>query len=120
MVQMIWGWILSNWLNVLTGAKAATDAIKGIEDIIPKNLQTKELAQAQITEAIQILDNPNKTYEEKRWEIESRKEMVNSLIDATEVEAKYNIARYAIYTTFVAFIFHTLTKSFLRMRRHID
>ena len=119
-LSAVWGWLIAHWSNItagVTNAKLFVDFAESIKKLAPEKLEVKELTQAYITKTVETLDAPDKSTEEKHWEVQTRKELVQSLVQATAIEAAYNIARYAIFSAFTAFIFHMLTRVLTRPRK---
>lgn len=118
--NMVWdsiiAWIMSHLPQILSqivteasGVKTVAETIDSVRKLAPEKLEAKEATANYTNQTIDILNDEKKTTEEKQWEVNTRKELVESLVKVTAIEASYNIARYAIFTAFTAFIFHALT-----------
>ena len=99
---------LSQIVTGATGVKTIAETIDSVKKLAPEKLEAKEATVNYTSQTFIILNDEKKTTEEKQWEVNTRKELVESLVKVTAIEASYNIARYAIFTTFTAFAFRAL------------
>ncbi len=117
-------WVTSHMPQVLTqivagatGVKTIAETIDSVKKLAPEKLEAKEATVNYTNQTIDILNDEKKTSEEKQWEVNTRKELVESLVKVTAIEASYNIARYAIFAAFTAFIFHALAHVITRPKQ---
>lgn len=124
---MLWdnffAWIISHIPQILSqivawaqGVKTVADSVDSVKKLAPEKLETKEFTESYTLQTLDILKDETKTLEEKQWEVNTRKELVESLVKVTAIEASYNIARYAIFTAFTALAFRTLMQIIMRPR----
>jgi hypothetical protein len=119
MYIMFWdsllAWVTSHIPQILTqivtwaqGVKTIADSVDSVKKLAPEKLETKEVTVNYTNQTLDIMKDEKRTSEERQWEVNTRKELVGSLVKVTAIEASYNIARYAIFTAFTAFIFRAL------------
>ncbi len=109
----IWEWIIAHWANIVggvTSVKLFAETVDSIKKLAPAKLEGKEATQEYITQTISIVEDKNKVFEEKQFEVDARKELVEDLIKLTAIEAGYNIARYTIFTAGFAFMMHLFAR----------
>jgi hypothetical protein len=109
-------WVVSHLTQIVSqivagaaGVKTIAETIDSVKKLAPEKLEAKEETVNYTNQTIDILNDEKKTTEEKQWEVNTRKELIESLVKVTAIEATYNIARYAIFTAFAASLFHALT-----------
>jgi len=119
-LSFVWGWLITHGSGIITGItniKLIAETADRIKKLAPEKLEVKELTQAYTNKTIEMLDAPDKSTEEKHWEVQTRKELVQSLVQATAIEATYNIARYAIFSASAMFMLHLFTRVITRPRK---
>ncbi len=99
------------------GVKTIADSVDSVKKLAPEKLETKEITVNYTNQTLDIMKDEKKTSEERQWEVNTRKELVESLVKVTAIEASYNIARYAIFTAFTAFIFRALMNVVTRSKK---
>jgi len=120
MFELIWTWILAHVpdaLKVVTGIKLLADTADSVKKLAPEKLEVKEAAQVYMTETMAIANDQTKEIEERRMELDTRKELTESMVKLTAIEATYNIARYAIFTAFTTFTLHLLMRILTRSKK---
>jgi len=109
--------ILSQIVTGANGVKAIAETFDSVKKLAPEKLEANEATVNYTNQTLVILNDEKKTNEEKQWEVNTRKELVESLVKLTAIEASYNIARYAIFTAFAAFTFHALVHVITRPKK---
>lgn len=113
MFELIWTWVVAHLpdaIKVVSGVKLFADTADSVKKLAPATLDIKESAQVYMNETLDIAKDQGKDLEERRLELDTRKDLTESMVKLTVIEATYNIARYAIFTSFTAFIFHSLVR----------
>ena len=113
MFDLIWTWILAHLpdaIKVVTGVKLFADTADSVKKLAPAKLEAKDAAQTYMTETLTIAKDQNKDLEERRLELDTRRELTESMVKLTAIEATYNIARFAIFSSFMAFTLHLLAR----------
>lgn len=120
MFELIWTWILTHVpdaLKVVTGIKLLADTADSVKKLAPEKLETKEATQSYMTETLALAKDQTKDIEERQMELNTRSELTESMIKLTAIEARYNIARYTIFTAFTAFTLHLLRQIIIRSKK---
>jgi hypothetical protein len=113
LILTIWTWVtthLPDTLKVVSGVKLFADTADSLRKLAPAKLEAKEAAQTYMAETLTIAQDQGKNLEERQMELDTRKDLTESMVKLTAIEAAYNIARYAIFVSFTAFVYHTLTR----------
>ncbi|HVB25874.1 MAG TPA: hypothetical protein VNG51_28305 [Ktedonobacteraceae bacterium] len=120
----IFTWITSHMPQILSqivtwaqGVKTLADSVDSVKKLAPEKLETKEVTVNYTNQTLEIMNDEKKTSEERQWEVNTRKELIESLVKVTAIEASYNIARFAIFTAFTAFIYRTLVYAFKKSQK---
>ena len=122
MVQIlvtIWNFIVSHWPifpGALSTAKLGADTIDSIKKVLPKNLETKELTQGYLDTSIAILNDQSKSVEDKKWELNTRQELVKSLVHLTAIDAAYHVASATVLAAFCTAFLHLFMRILTRRR----
>jgi hypothetical protein len=119
MFELIWTWILAHApdaLKIVSGIKLVADTADSVKKLAPEKLEGKEAAQVYMTETLAIAKDQTKEIEERQMELDARKELTESMVKLTAIEATYNIARYAIFTAFTASALHLLINILTRSK----
>ncbi len=101
----IWNFIITHWPNVvpaITTTKLAADTIDSVTKVLPERLETKKLTQEYLEASVTILNDQSVKVEDKEWELNTRQELVKSMVRLTEIDAIYNLIRGGLIMTFTA------------------
>ena len=112
-MELIWGWIIihiPDAIKIVTGLKLFADTADSVKKLAPPKLEVKDAAQNYLEETRAVVKDQNITIEERQLEADTRAEIAESMVKLTGIEAVYNIARYAIFTSFTAFTLHLFAR----------
>jgi hypothetical protein len=119
-LELIWAWVLAHVpdaIKVVTGIKLVADTADSVKKLAPAKLEVKEATQEYMTQTLEIAKNQDRSIEERQLELDTRKDLTESMVKLTAIEATYNIARYAIFTSFTAFMFRALMRMLTRPKQ---
>lgn len=120
----LFAWITSHIPQILSqivawaqGVKTVADSVDSVRKLAPEKLETKEVTVNYTNQTLEIMNDVKKTSDERQWEVNTRKELIESLVKVTAIEASYNIARYAIFAAFTAYIYRSLMQIITRPKK---
>jgi len=111
--------IISHWSNIIGGVtsfKLGADTIDSVKKLLPEQLEAKKATQEYLEQSAIILNDQNVKIEDKQWELNTRQELVKSMVQLTAIEAAYNVARATVFAVFLATIYHFLMQFMSRTR----
>ncbi len=112
----IWSFITLHWpdlLGGLTAIKLGADTYESVNKILPLRLETKEKTQTTLNDAVTLLNDQNIDIEAKQWELDTRRELAESMVRLSAIEATYNIARAGLIMAYFTVILHFLMRLIL-------
>ncbi|SRR2546425_13224710 len=118
-LPVVWAFITSHWINVvqtLTSLKLGADTIDSIKKVLPERLETKEVTVAYLEKSRTILNDQSLSVEDKEWELNTRQELVKSMVQLTAIEAGYNLVRGTVLVTSMTVIIYWFMRFTSRRR----
>lgn len=115
----IWTFITAHWndlMGAVTTTKLFADTAKSVKEILPERLESKQVAQDSLETSMNLLNDKSVSIEDKEWELNTRQELVKSMVHLTALEAAYNLGRGAMILTFFAIFMHYWTWVFTRRK----
>jgi hypothetical protein len=118
-LTVIWSFITSHWSNVLTtssSVKSIADMVDSVKKVLPERLDSKKTTQEYLEQSVTILNDQSIKIEDKEWELNTRQELVKSMVQLTAIEAGYNLIRGTILVTATTVIMYLFMRFIPRRR----
>jgi hypothetical protein len=117
--MIIWAFITSHWndlMGAVTTTKLFADTADSIRKVVPEQLYSKKITQDHLETSMTRLNDQSIPIEEKEWELNTRQELVKSMVHITAIEAAYDIARGTVILVFFAIVMHYWAQFFTRRK----
>jgi hypothetical protein len=120
MIEMVWAWIMAHvpaGIKVINGIKLIADTADSVKKLAPAKLEMKEATQSYMTETLDLAKDQSKALDERQMELDTRRDLTESMVKLTVVEAAYNISRFAIMATFILLLFRLFTNMATKLKK---